>query len=107
MLRAYLNYPNSRMSVHADPACGHIQQAHKAGQRVVRLGPGSIGVELPRFAGGEYQFAAQAAMNDMWLFLDFSDPEFELALVRHIRRLLGTRYKRFRERTIERHCPCP
>jgi len=104
VLCAYLNYPNSKVSVHADPECGHIQQADKLAQRRVRLAHGTIGAELPRFAGGEYPFASHSGANDMWLDLDFSDLEFELALVHHIRRLLAFRYKPFADCAVERHC---
>ena len=103
VLHAYLNYPNARVSVHGT-SCGHIQQARKQGQRRVFLNTTSIGTELRRFVERGYDFAAQAANNDMWLDLDFSDAAFELAIVKYILRRLGVRYKRFRDCEIEWHC---
>lgn len=103
MLDAYLNYPNSRVTAHGSK-CGHIQQARKAGQRRVLLSRSTIGTELQRFVDREHTFGAQAATNDMWLTVDFNDLEFEAAVVHHIHRLLGARYKRFRDCRLEWHC---
>ena len=104
MLRAYLNYPNSRVSLHSEPTCSRIQQARKRGQRRVRVVPKNISTELLRFKGGEYPFASQAVTNDMWLDIDFSDPNFELAVALHIHWLLSARYKRFHDCSPEQHC---
>ena len=103
MLDAYLNYPNSRVTAHGG-RCGHIQQARKSGQRCVILSRSTIGTELQRFVDREYTFGAQAATNDMWLTVDFDDLEFEAAVVHHVHRLLGVRYKRFRDCRVEWHC---
>ena len=104
MVLAYLNYPNSRVSLHRESTCSRIQQARKAGQRRVRVGPKHITTELGRFKDGHYRFASQADTNDMWLEIDFSDVAFELAVARHIHNLLGNRYKRFRDCSPEDHC---
>ena len=103
MLHAYLNYPNARVSLHGR-ACGHIQQSGKQQQRHVLLNHQSIGIELKRFVDDEHDFAAQAAKNDMWLEVSLSGQEREIATVEYIQRLLGARYKRFRDCTIEWHC---
>jgi hypothetical protein len=104
VLRAYLNYPNAKVSVHGDLACGHIEQAHKLEQRSISLRHGTLGAELARFVGGEHQFASHSGANDMWLDVEFGDPEFEEAMVRHIHRLLAARYKPFQNCVVERHC---
>jgi hypothetical protein len=103
VLHAYLNYPNARVSLHATE-CGHIQQAGKLGQRRVLLNLGSIGAELLRFVEHEHDFASEAARNDMWLDVDFSNREFELAVVQYIHSLLGKRYKRFHDCRLDWHC---
>jgi len=104
VLSAYLNYPNSRVSVHGNPRCGHIQQARKAGQRHVLLEPRTIGSQLRRFIDRTHTFGAEAARNDMWLYIDFAEDPFEVDLARYIHRLLGARYKRFRDAPFQRHC---
>jgi len=104
LLRAYVNYPNAKVSVHHDRTCGHIEKAHKQGQRSVNLRHGNLDIELARFIDGAHQFASHAGANDMWLDIELSDPEFEEALLRHIQRLLAARYKPFRNCVVERHC---
>jgi hypothetical protein len=39
----------------------------------------------------------------MWLEVDFDDAEFEAAVVRHIRRLLGTYYRPLAQAPIDAH----
>jgi len=107
VLRAYLNYPSSRVSIHGDPDCGHIQQARKTGQRIVIIESDSIGVELERFRQSEYGFAAEAASNDMWLDVDCGDLEFEKAVVHYVQRMLGARYQPFKDARVEEHCLAP
>jgi hypothetical protein len=54
--------------------------------------PASITDELGRFKSGDHRFASQAELNDMWLDIDFSDTDFEVAVARHVHRLLSGRY---------------
>lgn len=104
MLRAYVNYPNAKVSMHRDRFCGHIERAHKLGQRSINLRHGNLDSELARFIDGGHQFASHAGANDMWLDVELSDPDFEEALVCHIHRLLAARYKPFQNCRVERHC---
>ena len=104
MLRAYVNYPDAKVCMHRNRTCGHIERAHKLGQRSVNLRHGNLDTELARFIDGAHQFASQAGANDMWLDVELSDPEFEEALVRHIHRLLAARYTAFQNCVVERHC---
>lgn len=104
MLHAYLNYPNSRASVHGDSSCGHLQQMGKKGQRVLRLDLATVGAELNRFASGQHRFASTASHNDMWLEIQFEDPDFEIAVVRYVHRLLGHHYRPFGGAVLEQHC---
>ena len=103
MLSAYINYPNSHVSVHSANDCAHIQQRRKPDQRVVRLDPRTLSAELLKFES-EYRFASEQRLNDMWLQLDFSDAAFERAVVEHIRKLLARRYTPFSRVAVSSHC---
>lgn len=104
MLKAYLNYPNSKVSVHYDLSCRQIQKMAKPHQRVVRIDQSSISAELQRFIMEQHDFASKPAENDMWIELDFTDAEFEFAVLGYLHRIVGKRYKRFSAAKIERHC---
>ena len=104
MLKVYFDYPNARVSVHHDPNCSRIQVMHKLDQRQCRIDIASISAELQKFRSKEYRFASKPALNDMWLEVDFQDEEFEMAVLSHIRRLLGQHYKSFSDSSLEIHC---
>jgi len=58
VLRAYLNYPNARISIHRDLGCARIGQGQKAGQRTITLRPDTLAsVGLTRF-GRQFPYAA-------------------------------------------------
>lgn len=105
MLRIYVNYPNPRVTVHADPSCGYVRMMDKPQQRVVRIDPSTISVEIQRFIGKQYTFASQPDSNDMWLEIDFNDREFEEAVLWYVHRCLGRHYKPLRDSQIKTHCP--
>ena len=104
MLKAYINYPNPHVTIHANAECSRIQQQHKQEQRVVRLEVRSLSLELQRFSAQEYQFGAEAETNDMWLELDFSDPVFEKAVVEYVRSILALHYSPFARVSVDEHC---
>lgn len=104
MLRAYVNYPNPKVSVHRDPSCGAIQKMAKPRQRVVRIDPQSISAELQHFRAKHYTFAANPAGNDMWLEADFGDTDFEAAVIAYVHRLIGKHYSPLARVAIEEHC---
>ncbi len=104
MLMAYVNYPNPKVSVHHDPSCGSIQKMGKQGQRLVRIDPATISVELGRFSSKEHTFAANPAGNDMWLEIDFGDADFETAVLGYVHRLIGRHYSPLARVGIENHC---
>ena len=104
MLNAYLNYPNSRVTIHRDPACGMIQPTAKANQRRIRIEPSTVVAELKRFREREFRFQSTSELNDMWLEIDFGDLEFETLVADYIRRVLGQRYKRFADAETTVHC---
>ncbi len=104
MLKAYFNYPNSRVSVHHDPFCSRIRPMGKQGQRICRINITNIRHELQKFKDKQYRFQSTSDLNDMWLEIDFQDEEFEMAVVGYICRLLGHHYKRFSDSRLEIHC---
>ncbi len=105
MIQVYLNYPNSQVSAHLDPQCGHIRKAGKAEQRHIQLNPESLSPELLQFGSGGHAFGATTTVNDMWLSIDFSDLTFELAVLNHIHRLLAGRYQPFANAQLTVDCP--
>lgn len=104
MLKAYVNYPNPKVSVHHDPSCGAIRKMAKPSQRLVRIDAGSISAELQRFRAKGYTFAANPAGNDMWVEADFADPDFEAAVIAYVHRLIGRHYSPLARVAIEKHC---
>ena len=101
MLQTYINYPNQKVSVHGDRSCQQIGKMAKAGQQRFRIDSKSISMELQHFGGKQYMFAPNAADNDMWIEVDFSDAEFERAVVAYVHRLIGRRYSRLAKASIE------
>jgi hypothetical protein len=53
MLKAYVNYPNPKVSIHQKDSCPEIQKMKKPGQRLVRIDATSISAELQRFNAKE------------------------------------------------------
>jgi len=104
MLKAYLNYPNSRVTAHFDPDCSNIQPHRKSGQRHTRIDIATVSEVLTNFRNGVYAFAANPERNDMWLEISFGDPEFEQAVLTHICGLLGMHYSRFAGVRQTVHC---
>jgi hypothetical protein len=104
MIYMYLNYPNSRVSIHQDTDSEHIRAQMKPDQRVSRINKANISQELQSFVGGHYQFASTAEVNDMWVEIDFQDRDFELAVAAYVHRLLGKRHKPFARASISIHC---
>ena len=104
MLFAYLNYPEPDVVCHGDQTCQEIGKHDKTGQRVVRIGGGSISDELLKFATGEYVFASCPANNDMWIQIDFGDMDFEEAVLRYTLNLVSQRYSRFAGKDVRHHC---
>jgi hypothetical protein len=104
MIMAYINYPNPHITIHGNSNCSHIQVQRKRGQRVIRLNSVTISSQLKRLAAKYYIFGAQARTNDMWLDIDFGDPEFEAAVTKYIKRIVGRHYKPLESAKIARHC---
>ncbi len=104
MLQAYINYPNTHISIHTSASCGFIRPQHKQDQRVITLNPTTFSREIGKFMAQQHRFAPEAAMNDMWLLVDFDDEEFETGVVGYVRRILAQRYSPFGRVAVEKHC---
>ena len=103
MLNVYLNYPNSKVTVHGEATCSTIRQMRKPGQRQVRIDEGSREQELAQFEAA-HRFASRAKYNDMWVVVDLASQREEDLVVENIRRALARRYEPFREARVEKHC---
>lgn len=105
MLNVYLNYPNSAITIHRDPACAQIRSHRKQNQRSLKVDLDSVGDVLKDFIGGRHVFASAAANNDMWLEITCGDEQLGLDVVAFIQRTLAERYSPFRSATIYQ-CGC-
>lgn len=76
----------------------------KANQRSVTFTRASFARAVDQILAREFRLGADKAVNDVWLTLDFSDPEFERAVARYIYRMLGERYSRLRCSPVDEHC---
>jgi len=104
MIKVYVKYPNSHVTLHYNPKCIEVQKMKKSGQRYVRINTSTISAELQRFQNKGYSFAAQPAANDMWIEIDFSDPDFEKAVLEYVLRLLCKHYSLFAKAFVTIHC---
>ena len=104
MLRAYINYPNAQVTIHGDITCSFVRQRNKAAQRTVRLNVRTLSSELGKFSDKAYRFASEAALNDMWIEVDFGDEAFERAVVGYVKTLLARHYRPFAGVRVTGHC---
>lgn len=105
MLNAYLNYPNSAITVHRDPACAQIRSHRKQNQRSLKINLESMGEVLRDFIGARYVFASTAENNDMWLEIECGDEQLSHEVLGFIRRTLAKKYSPFRGASIYQ-CGC-
>jgi len=103
-MKVYLNYPNPHITLHRDSACPEVGKMRKVGQREVTITRASFAQALGQLTSTGFQLGAQASVNDVWLTINFDDPEFEEAVTKHVRRLLGQRYSPLRDAPIQKHC---
>ena len=104
MINVYINYPNPHIKIHADSNCGNIQQHHKQNQKVIKIDRASLSRELLIFAAGDYKFAPNAELNDMWIEVDLEDKKFECSVIDYIWQLLAKKYSPFQGIRIDEHC---
>lgn len=89
MLTAYMNYPNLKMTVHADRACSQIGKRGKKGQRLIQIELDTLTSELLKFVREEHKFEANTTFNDMWLEVNLGDVVFEEAVLAYILHLVS------------------
>ena len=102
MIHAYINYPNSRGAIHADPNCNYIEMHRKEDRRRLRIDAASISAALSTL--DEMPFRSQADANDLWLEIDFDDLAFERGVAEFVVRRLGARYRPLAGVVLDRHC---
>jgi len=104
MLTVYLNYPKERKErifIHRKSDCSQIQKKQKPNQRKVDINSQNVDAELQRF--NEYRFEADAKINDMWVRVSLDNEVSERRVIDDIKKILGGRYKRFRDAKIKDH----
>lgn len=104
MLSVYMNYPNSRISVHSDSSCSRIQVMHKLNQRIIKINKKNLSTELKNLKTKQLRFNSNANLNDVWIHIDLDDVSTEDSLVKTIQHILGGFYKPFASAVIEKHC---
>jgi hypothetical protein len=100
----YVNYPNPYFTVHRDASCTMIQMQGKPNQRVYRVSMRTLGDFLAEVIDGSMPFAAQRALNDVWLEVNLQTPEQEIGLVHVLQAILGGRYSPLAGAPIQTHC---
>jgi hypothetical protein len=104
MIKAYIDYPNTNVTLHRNPNCPRAKVGPNQNIRHVIINADNLSKELKRFRSNAHKFAAAAGMNDLYLILDFIDPVFEEALLAHIKRLIGLTYEEIRNCELLVHC---
>lgn len=105
MTKVYLNYPNPHMTLHGDSTCVDIGKMRKTNQRAASITPASFTEVLGHFADKSFRLESKGPANDVWLSIDFGDPEFEEAVAKHVLRILAKRYRPLQGAAFKRHCP--
>ena len=104
MINAYINYPNPHVTVHQDSGCGQIRSHLKSIQRRIKINVATISDELIKFQNNNYHFGSNPETNDIWLEIDFQDSTFEMAVLEHIIRQLGSHYSPLANIKPSIHC---
>jgi len=104
MIRVYINYPISHISIHSDPNCSRIMQAHKMNQRHIMVDQHNAEMIFKKFREKDYRFSSNSDFNDMWLDISLSSMEDELSFIGTVKRELGKHYKPFKMAKLSEHC---
>lgn len=91
MTSIYINYPNPHFSAKPGPVAERIRH-EKPERRAILLSPSTFGPAMVEVES--VLFAATAELNELWLEIDFDNPEFEMALGKYVQETLGKRYRR-------------
>ncbi|PRY35971.1 hypothetical protein CLV58_11399 [Spirosoma oryzae] len=93
MQTVYINYPEPHITRYTNVDSRQIRKHGKEEQRYIRITHTTLSEELSKFKRRVYKFGSKKAINDMYIDLDLNDPEFELAVLKHIQQLIGKHYK--------------
>jgi len=88
----YVNYPNPHFTVHNNPQCNQIQKHQKQNQRIITIDTTNILQQLQKFISNQYKFSSTASENDMWIKINLSSPQQNLAMVFILQAILGNHY---------------
>lgn len=104
MIKAYIDCNDASITVHRNSLCEKANVGPDKKVRHVMLNPDFLSKELDRFRSGKHRFADERYMNDMWIILDFQDKEFEIAVVNHLKKVIGLSHSALKDCRIQEHC---
>ena len=104
MIKVYLNYPNAFMTIHGNPECKAIQQNSKRDQRELHINQKNLSGQISIFDEKTFEMNATAEKNDVWMFIDLRNKEFEIAVAKYFLFLIHKRYSRFDGVLPTEHC---
>jgi len=97
MIAVYYNYPNSGFTIHEGMTVEEARVQFKLNPRVYPVTFENIAKIVKKIKSPDLKFASNQAENDLWLEINFGDVVFEKAFAEYILRVLGKRYKPFRD----------
>jgi len=100
----YINYPNSKFTIHRDPHCPAIRMREKENQRIINIESGNVNSILHDFRNQRFKFQSKAELNDMWVEINLNSEAEELDTIKQIKQSLGSIYKPFRQADLTYHC---
>lgn len=101
MIKAYINYPKTHVSIHCDLNCGYLSSKPN---REISITMQSLSNILVTFINHEHRFKAEVDLNDMWLSVDLKDHDLEVAVIEFIIKKLAERYTPFGRIKPQIHC---
>jgi hypothetical protein len=102
-MRAYFNYPNSKVTIHIHDGCSQIMKQSKLDRRFIRVRIDNLVTVLERIETGEINFRSEPEANDLWLDIDLQSQNYETSFVHLVHALLSDKYLPFRKSTVEFH----
>jgi len=100
----YVNYPNSRFTIHNNSNCNQIHKHSKSNQRIISINNNNFIQELTRFINQQYVFSSTAGQNDMWMEINLLTSQHSLYLAFIFQQILGSHYKPLSNAPITIHC---
>ena len=104
MIKAYINYIDQSVTIHKNPHCDEAKAGPDEKIRHVMLNPDFLSKEHDLFRKNKHRFSDEPFMGDMWLMFDFQDTEFEIALLRYLKQLIGRNNNIIKVCKTQEHC---